>query len=91
MNNCYLPLNCVGHQFVSDLKIMYPHQIKSQVFGAIMAKQKFYDLFSSLKVKCWQSGKNSYLTTSVLDAAGSKTKQLILKKCSEMGKTANLS
>ena len=59
--------------FLSDLKIMYPYQIKSKYFGKIMAKQKFYDLFSNLKVKCWQSGKNYYLAMSEVPVAGSQT------------------
>ena len=38
-----------------------------------MAKQNFYDLLSNLKVECWQSEKNFYLTMSALAAAGSQT------------------
>ena len=45
--------------FLTDLKIMYPNQLKSQFVGTIMAKQVFYDLFSNFMVKCWQSKKNS--------------------------------
>ena len=45
--------------FLTDLKIMYPNQLKSQFVGTIMAKQVFYDLFSNFMVKCWQSKMNS--------------------------------
>ena len=44
-----------------------------------MAKQKFYDSFSNLILKCWQSGKNFYLAMSVVTVAGSQTQNLILK------------
>ena len=61
--------------FLSDLKNMNPHQIKSKVFGKILIKQKFYDLFSNLmvkRVKFWQSGKKFYQTILAVAAAGSQ-------------------
>ena len=56
-----------------------------------MTKQKCYDLVSNFMVKCWQSGKKLYFSMSAVAAAGSQTLNLILKKCSKIGTSANLS
>ena len=56
--------------FLFDLKIMYPHQIKSYFVGKIILKQVFNDLFSDLLAKCWRSKNNFYPTILALTAAG---------------------
>ena len=51
-----------------------------------MTKQKFNDLSSNIMVKCWQSGKNFYLTMLDVAAAGPQIWSLIMKKFSKIGK-----
>ena len=56
-----------------------------------MIKQVFCGFFSNIMVKFWQSGKYFYLTMLAVAAASFQTSYLISKKCSKIGKTANLS
>ena len=58
---------------LSDIKVMYPHQIMSKFVELIMIKQVFCGLSSNLMAKFWKSRKYFYLTMSAVAAASFQT------------------